>query len=82
MHDLVRIFDDQWRTIKRQLDDIERRLAKTSIQPRAEVAGAVPVYATISDLPSAGVLGRVAAVSADNKLYFDNGTTWKEVQFV
>lgn len=75
----LRMFNDQWRVLQSGLHSLKSDVRRAARQERAEVAASVPVYATIGDLPAVGQLGRLAAVSADSKLYFDNGTTWKEV---
>lgn len=79
---LVVVFNEQWRDLRERIVALQADVARNARQERAEVAASVPVFATTGDLPSAGQLGRLAAVSADHKLYFDNGTTWKEVSLV
>ncbi len=69
----------QWTQQRAALDRLNRRVDKLAVRERAEVAGGVPIYATAGALPSAGQLGRLAAVAADNSLRFDNGTAWVTV---
>lgn len=48
---------------------------------RALVARPFPLaeYANFAALPAANQYDRCLAVTTDNKLWFSNGTTWKEV---
>lgn len=80
--ELVEIIAAQWAELQEMLQDANDGITAASIQERAEVAGSVPVYATTSDLPAAGELGRLAAVTATSKLYFDDGSSWREVSLV
>ena len=80
--DLIAVMAEQWAALEARLSDLNARLGAAEIQERAEVAGSVPVYATTGDLPTAGHLGRMAAVTATSKLYFDDGTSWREVSLV
>lgn len=76
---IAMISREQWLRLKRDLKDLKAEVARASRQERAEVAGSVPVYGTVGELPAAGQLGRLAAVEADGLLYFDNGTSWLTV---
>jgi len=69
----------QWRAVRRETEQLRRRVGRVEVRERAEVAAGVPVYATVGDLPPAGQLGRLAAVAADGSLRFDNGTSWVRV---
>lgn len=83
MNDFVmQVEREQWKRLQLRLRDMQQAIGKASRQERAEVAGSVPVYATTGDLPTAGQLGRLAAVQADSGLYFDNGTMWQKATLV
>jgi len=73
---LLEVFDYQWRELRTAVADLRNDVDRYARRERAEVAASVPVYATTGDLPAAGQLGRLAAVQADSRLYFDNGTSW------
>ena len=79
---LVKVLAEQWAALQNQLANMAASAKVTELRERAEVAGSVPVYATTGDLPTAGQLGRMAAVTATSKLYFDDGTSWREVSLV
>ena len=68
--DLVAIFDAQWKAVKDTLRTMKEDMNRAARQERAEVAGSVPVYATTGDFPTAG------------QLYFDDGSSWREVTLV
>ena len=76
---LVEEVGRQWQTLRAETEQLRRRLGKVEVRERAEVAGSVPIYATTGDLPTAGQLGRLAAISADGSLRFDNGSSWVTV---
>ena len=76
---VLTISDEEWRKLKRDLSELKTQVRLAARQERAEVAGSVPIVATGGDLPSAGQLGRLAAVTADSSLYFDDGSSWKQV---
>ncbi len=78
--DLLKAFDERWRELRDELRRLKEEAARAARQEHAEVAGSVPVYASTSFMPTAGVEGRLAA--AGGKLYFDDGTSWREVQLV
>ncbi|MFC1959151.1 hypothetical protein ACFLYO_00420 [Chloroflexota bacterium] len=73
------ISGEEWRKLKRDLNELKAQVTRAARQERAEVAGSVPVVAAVGDLPSAGQLGRWSAVEADGLLYFDDGSSWKQV---
>jgi len=79
---LLRHFNQLWGELKRDLEALKHDVSRIARQERAEVAASVPVYASLGDLPPAGQLGRLCAVTATGKLYFDSGTTWKEVSLL
>jgi len=62
---LLEAMNTQWRKLQSELDVLQARVEQISTRDRAEVAHSVPVYATTGDLPTAGQLGRLAAVNAE-----------------
>ncbi len=81
-NDLVSMFDAQWKSVKDALRTMKEDMSRAARQERAEVAGSVPVYATTGDFPTAGQVGRLAAAADTGKLYFDDGSSWREVTLV
>jgi len=80
--EVLAAFDAQWKSVKDALRDMKEEMGRAARQERAEVAGSVPVYATSGDFPTAGQLGRLAAAADTGKLYFDDGSSWREVTLV
>jgi len=79
---LLRHFDGRWRELKAAIAELKHDVNRVARQERAELAASVPVYAALVDRPAAGQLGRLCAVTATGKLYFDTGSVWKEVSLL
>jgi hypothetical protein len=70
-------FQFMWDKLNEPIKALETRVADLSRQSsRAETAGAVEV---VDALPSAGEKGRVLYLSTNNKLYYDNGSSFVEI---
>lgn len=79
---LLEAFNAEWQHVRRELAEIRAEMQTIARRERAEVAGADPVYDTVSDLPT-GFLGARATVANDGTgnpaPYWHNGTSWHKV---
>lgn len=81
-------FNDQlFKNTKRRLERLEARLQTlTGRSARAEIAGSTPRWEAVTDLPAAGILGRLASVeddigggAGDAGLFWDDGANWVQI---
>ena len=76
-NEMMKIFNDHWRETKERLRKQAAEIVRITAIERAEVAGAVPHYDTVGDLPSTITFaGQVASVAG--VLYQHDGDHWRQ----
>lgn len=66
---------------RKDLSRVKARVRRNEVSDVTQVARSVRRFADFASLPT-GALGDLACTEDAGKLWFHNGTTWKEVSFV
>lgn len=79
--DLAGLQDQMWQNLQKDVRQLRQRVSRNELHEQAQVGRSAPIYANFAALPT-GAFSHWGCTEDTKKLYWHNGTTWKEVSLL